>query len=372
MDHSVKLKGNLPETTVPEVFSAVIKSDINDCNLTFLNRSSLKTVFVKDNHINFIYSDDAGSTLYEYLKINSKIKEADLDKAKSVSEGNGLRLGKSLVELNLIDYKDLWNYITSHQHQLLDTICNSDSGEYGISEYREDMHENITLDIPLSEMILNLIRNHDYSGLIRKKFEMVEKVFLKNRNPELPKNIFPYEKHILKLCKRYRDLDLIIEKSELTEADTLRYIYYFILVDVISTEKTSIKKRLPEHEYSSVNISFSSYEEALKHYNLKFEMIFKLLSKEIGPVAMSILTNSIDDIRDNLPVFLKDADIDKNGKLIEKKILKKVWYHDYENHSAEFVRGLEELLYAQIFAVKKNLGIEYENQILKWLKGIGS
>ncbi|MCK5222220.1 MAG: hypothetical protein KAR14_11620, partial [Candidatus Aminicenantes bacterium] len=66
------------------------------------------------------------------------------------------------------------------------------------------------------------------------------------------------------------------------------------------------------------------------------------------------------------------AEIDKNGRLIDKKILKKVWYHDFENHSSEFVRGLEELLYAQIFAVKKNLGIDYENQILRWLKGTGN
>lgn len=188
----------------------------------------------------------------------------------------------------------------------------------------------------------------------------------------MPENIFPYEKHILKVCKKHRELDRIIEKSELMETDTLKYIYYYFLIDVISTEKTSVKKELGGREYNSISISFSSYEEALRHYNLKFEMIFKLLSKEIGPVALSILSNSIDDIRDNLPIFLKNAEIDKNGKLVEKKILKKVWYHDFENHASDFVRGLEELLYAQIYAVKKNLGIEYENQILKWLKGTGS
>ena len=195
---------------------------------------------------------------------------------------------------------------------------------------------------------------------------------ISNKNPELPADILPFEQHVLNLCIKLRNMDMILKESELKEKDTLKYIYYFYLIDVLSTEKPSkIGENLKE-DYLSMNISFSSYEEALKHYNIKFEMIYKIISKEIGPVALSILSNSIDDIRDNLPVFLKGAEIDKNGKLIDKKILKKVWYHDYENHSSEFVRGLEELLYAQIFAVKKNLGIDYENQILRWLKGTGN
>lgn len=372
MDHPVNIKGKISETKVPEVFSSVIKSGFKDCNILFLSNGHTRTLRIKDNRIVFIYSDDPGDTFHEFLVTNSQLTGSDLKNAVSFSETNSTGLGRSLCELDLLSYHDLWRYVTDHQNQLLDSICNTRTGEYSIYEHSDEINENIKLDIQLSGVILHLIRKTDLSELIRDKFEIVNKIFMKNRQPELPGDILLYEEHILHLCLKYRDINRILKASELKEADTLKYIFYFYLTDVISTEKTGITKEKHINDYISVNISFSSYEEALKHYNIKFEMIYKILSKEIGPVALSILSKSIDDIRDNLPVFLKGAELDKNGKLIDKKILKKVWYHDFENHSAEFVRGLEELLYAQIFAVKKNLGIEYENQILKWLKGTGS
>ena len=47
-----------------------------------------------------------------------------------------------------------------------------------------------------------------------------------------------------------------------------------------------------------------------------------------------------------------------------------MWYHDFDEHIGEFLRGLEEILYTEIYAVKKHLGVEYEQQVLKWISGI--
>ncbi len=372
MDQPVNIKGKLTETGIPEIFSAVIKSGFRECNILFLNNGFTKTLRVKDNRIIFIYSEDPSESFHKFILSNSNLSEDDIKNAVSFSMKNEIRLGRSLTELDLLCYADIWKHVKDHQNQLLDNICNLKSGEYSIYENPYDTDENIKLNLNISKLILHLIRRSDYTELIRDKFEIVNKLFINDRQPVLDDDILEYEEHVLHLCIKYRDLDKILKASELKDTDTLRYVFYFYLIDVISTEKSGKIKGQQFNDCISVNLSFSSYEEALKHYNIKFEMIFKILSKEIGPVALSILSKSIDDIRDNLPVFLKGAELDKNGKLMDKKILKKVWYHDYENHSAEFVRGLEELLYSQIFAVKKNLGIEYENQILKWLKGTGS
>ena len=372
MDQPADIKGRIPETRVPEVFSSIIKSGFEECSLLFLYNGFTKILKIKDNRIIFIDSEDPQDTFYNFLVSNSDLSESDLKKALSFSEKSRARLGKSLCELDMISYRELWKYVTDHQNQILENICDIETGEYSLYEHSDDVSENIKLDLPLSKVILHIIRNSDFTELVNEKLEIINKVFIKERQPELPDDIFRYEEHVLHLCIKYRDIDNILKNSELKESDTLKYIYYYYLIDVISTEKIGLVKGQQVKDYISVNISFSSYEEALKHYNIKFEMIYKILSKEIGPVALSILSKSIDDIRDNLPVFLKGAELDKNGKLMDKKILKKVWYHDYENHSSEFVRGLEELLYSQIFAVKKNLGVEYENQILKWLKGTGN
>jgi len=372
MDHVFEMKGVFNSSDIVEILSMILKSDKQECKLELTINDHSKKILIKNNKISFIYSNDLKENFYEYLKNNTGLEESDLDKAKASVFGNGSRLGKELVESDLITYEELWSYVENHQKLLLKNISESVSGEYNLDWGSVDISENIELNIPIESFLLEKIRNNEFADFIQVKFEIVNELFIINKNPELPADILPFEQHVLSLCLKLRDIDLILRASELKEADTLKYIYYFYLIDVLSTEKKPVPEIDLKEDYLSMNISFSSYEEALKHYNIKFEMIYKIVSKEIGPVALSILSNSIDDIRDNLPVFLKGAEIDKNGRLIEKKILKKVWYHDFENHSSEFVRGLEELLYAQIFAVKKNLGIDYENQILRWLKGTGN
>ncbi len=372
MDHVSKMNGSFTDKDIVEVLSMILKSDHKECILEININEHSNKVLIKNNKISFIYSDNLKENLFEYLKRNTILKDSDLDKIKVSALESGTRLGKKLVESDLITYDQLWKYIESHQKLLLRNISETFSGEYNVDWNSTKISENIELNLPIESFILEKIRNNEFNDVIQEKFEIVNELFIINKNPKLPADILPFEQHVLNLCIKLRDISKILKESELKEADTLKYIYYFHLIDVLSTDKPSKTGENLKENHLSMNISFSSYEEALKHYNIKFEMIYKILSKEIGPVASSILSNSIDDVRDNLPVFLKIAEIDKNGRLIDKKILKKVWYHDFETYSAEFVRGLEELLYAQIFAVKKNLGIDYENQILRWLKGTGN
>jgi hypothetical protein len=100
-------------------------------------------------------------------------------------------------------------------------------------------------------------------------------------------------------------------------------------------------------------------------------MVFRVLSKEIGPIALSILQKAITRIGDNLPACLRRARLRAGGGLEEEPVLKSLWYQDFERTIGEFLRGLEEILYAQIYAVKRHLGVEVEQQILKWLNRNG-
>ena len=101
-------------------------------------------------------------------------------------------------------------------------------------------------------------------------------------------------------------------------------------------------------------------------------MIYKMLSKEIGPISLSVLMKAVEDVMDNLPGYLQKVKFMSNGSINEELVLKSVWYHDFDENIGEFLRGLEEILYAEIFVVKKHMGVEYEQQVLKWIKGTGN
>lgn len=365
------MKGKIEEKGFAEIFSLILKSDYRHSSLlTVAGGTALKTR-IDHKEIRFILSDSPADSFLQYLGETRSVGEKQAAQAAGLAKKEGIRLGKAMTRMGLVGYQEMWELVKDHQRSLFQKLCVTETGEYSIQEEPEESGESITIDIPLTEAILALMRTNPPRERISDKFELAEKVYIKERHPRYPAAILPHEIHIHRLCTRYRSIDEIVSHSELSEDDTLRYLYYYYLIDSIATEKgEKPAKKYPEPAFGI--ISFNSYEEALTHYNIKFEMIFKILSKEIGPVALSIMSNSIDDIRDNLPVFLRHTQLDRGGRLMEKKILKKVWYHDYEHHSSEFVRGLEELLYAQIYAVRKNLGVDYENQILKWLKGTGN
>ena len=153
------------------------------------------------------------------------------------------------------------------------------------------------------------------------------------------------------------------------EFDTMKFLYLFLVLEILSTQKKAEKPQvLPEMETYSRPSIFKSFEEALQYYNRKYEIIYKVMLKEIGPISLSILLKAIEDIMDNLPSYFQKVRLNPDGKVNQEPILKSVWYHDFNQHIGDFLKGLEEILYTEIYAVKKHLGVEYEQQVLKWMK----
>ena len=97
-----------------------------------------------------------------------------------------------------------------------------------------------------------------------------------------------------------------------------------------------------------------------------------MLSKEIGPVAQAILFEAITAILESIPACFHNLEIASDGRIVEKSILKSIWYENFDEHSNEFLKGLEEILYAEIYAVKRHLGKEHEKMILQWIREPGN
>jgi hypothetical protein len=227
-------------------------------------------------------------------------------------------------------------------------------------------------------MIIQGMRDFQDKSVLYKKLERIDQLFPYKMDSVGTMDLKPYELHVLQMAEKESGIKKILKMSELLKFDTLRVLYMFMVLDVLSPEKIELpvkrsfdpsgRKTVFSEEQGVIrNSTFISFDEALEYFNLKYEMIYKILSKEIGPIALSILSKSIEDISDKLPFFLKKVALKPDGSVQKTPILKSVWYYDFEQYIGQFVKGLEEILYAEIYAVKKHLGIEYEQQILKWI-----
>jgi hypothetical protein len=173
---------------------------------------------------------------------------------------------------------------------------------------------------------------------------------------------------VLDLVKRHGRAKTVLEKSELLPADTMRILYSLLRLHIVSSDGHD-EAAGAEHEAGGGH--FKSFDEALDFYNQKYTYIYKMLSREIGPVAVSILNQALSEIVDNIPSYFKNATLTSSGGIDTKVVLKAVWYLDFTRTYREFIRALEEILYAEIYAVKKHLGREYEQSILQWLRETG-
>ena len=166
-------------------------------------------------------------------------------------------------------------------------------------------------------------------------------------------------------------LSEIIAKSELLRFDTLKILYGLLRLDLLCDRQQPVAPA-DAHSAGYVPTTFTSFEDTLQYYNGKFEYIYRVLSKEIGPVAQSILFEAITAIMESIPACFHNLEITAEGRIEAKSILKSIWYENFEEHSNEFLKGLEEILYAEIYAVKRHLGKDHEKMILQWIREPGN
>lgn len=373
MDNYLPVEGAVREGDIFSVLVNIFKNSISG-HLVLKSGDVEKKIIIEDRKIVFAVSDSLDDSLGNYL-LKEKIIDRDIyEKTSDYILVHKKRFGRALIELGYMNYDQLWQWVQNHLQMIVYSIFDLDNGSYRIVINQEQDIENIVLDLEILEVLVEGIRRFRSEEYLYRKFEKVKNLYTCNSLLIHQLDLKSYEIHVYDLVKRQPEVEKILESSELLEFDTLRILYLYLLLEIISTEKKGKKPAVEDEaeEGNGISLStFKSFEGALKSYNMKYELVFKVLSKEIGPIALSILSRAIEDIMENLPHYFRRIKLNANGS-INEEFLKSVWYHDFVKYAGGFLRGLEEILYAEVYMVKKHLGVEQEQQVFKWLKKIGT
>jgi hypothetical protein len=372
------MEGELKEGDIFHILYHIYKNSISGLLILKVETDGYeKQMVIEDRKIVFALSSLKQDAFGTHLLKHNIIDEDTYNKTNRYMEKNKKRFGRALIELGYLNYDQIWKWIQDHLKTIIYSFFSIKSGKYLVLANQKRDIENIVLDMDIITVIVEGMRRFKSNEFLEKKFETIENLYVCNTKMVTQMDLKSYENHVLDLVKRNSKLDDIITRSELLRFDTLRLLYLFLVLEVISTKPgVGAVETEPESVMEMENIvglsTFTSFEEALKHYNMKFELIYKTLSKEIGPVALSLLLKAIEDIMENLPSYFQKIQLNSDGRIDENTVLKLVWYHDFNKNIGRFLRGLEEILYTEIYTVKKHLGIEYEQQVLKWINGIGN
>jgi len=370
--------GDLKEGDIYSVLYYIYKNSISG-TLVVKAGDVEKKMFIENKKIIFSASNGKEDSFGDYLLKNNLIDKDIYHKTGQYMEKNNKRFGRALIELGYFNYEQLWTWIPNHLQSIVSSFFDIKSGTYRIVTGVERQKENIVLDMDLLSVIVEGMRRFESRSFMEKKFADIEELYVTDSRTMTQLDLKPYEIHVFDLVRRGPHVKDILKWSELLEFDTLRLLYLFLIIEIISPQKNTKPGEKPGKspgketwtEGRGINAStFNSFEEALRYYNMKYEIIYKVMLKEIGPISLSLLLKAVEDIMENLPAYFQKIQLNPDGTINEELILKSLWYHDFDEHIGEFLRGLEEILYTEIYAVKKHLGVEYEQQVLKWINGI--
>lgn len=401
------LDGPLNEGDIYAILYHIHKNNISGV-LVVESDGCQKKMVIRDRKIVFASSNRKTDFFADYLFRHNLIRREIYTSATGYMHEHQVRFGRALMELGYFSYDQIWTWVPKHLESIVYSFFKIKSGSYRVMvEEEADIDiENIVLDLDILLVIVEGMRHFKNKDFLALKFSAIENLYIHHNNADsiLKLKLKPYEMHIFQLVRKESGLEKIVKRSELLEFDTLRILYLLLVLEIISTKETvQIMKpeTLPESEAleelelmaaavtangnnhrseepedipiqpSRLSV-FNSFEEALKYYNLKYEIIGKVMIKEIGPISVSLLLKAIEDVMENLPPYFRKLQLNQDGTVFEDPLIKSLWYHDFDQNIGEFLTGLEEILYTEIYTVKKHLGIEYEQQVLKWIRGIGN
>ncbi|UCH92853.1 MAG: DUF4388 domain-containing protein [Candidatus Aminicenantes bacterium] len=372
----VPLEGEIKEENLYSILYYIYKESISG-TLVVQTENVEKKMLIENNKIVFAASNGKEDAFGDYLLKNNLIDKDIYHKTSQYMEKNNKRFGRALIELGYFNYEQLWTWIPNHLKAIVFSFFDLRCGTYRILMEYEKQTENIVLDMDILSVIVEGMRRFNSKTFLEKKFAGIEHLYVIDSKTMTQLDLKPYEIHVFDLVRKVTSLKDILRQSELLEFDTLKLLYLFLILEIISPQKSTEESKVSPgketaKEVKGINAStFNSFEEAIRYYNMKYEIIYKVMLKEIGPISLSLLLKAVEDIMDNLPSYLQKIQLNPDGSINEELVLKSVWYYDFDEHIGEFLRGLEEILYTEIYAVKKHLGVEYEQQVLKWINGIG-
>ncbi|MBI3931932.1 MAG: DUF4388 domain-containing protein [Acidobacteria bacterium] len=353
------LKGQLSQLPLPEILQHLRLAQATGI-LTLVSGGARKALYIKDGRVVFASSNLPNDRLGEILLREGKITVEEYeDSIKAISKGK--RQGKVLVEMGALSPKDLWEGVQFQVKEIVYSTFQWDEGQFHFEESTLPEKERITVDLDLLDLILVGIRRVDAGGPLQTRYPDGDLLLERLTGPP-PAALEPYELHVLNLVDGERSVLEICRESEIGDNETLKVLYALLCTGVARVKGKKVytldQDFVPEDSLHSVAGSF----------NQMYGYVFRYMVREVGPIAENVLEKYLGGLRESRKDVFATVRLQKDGTIDSTILERNMNRFPEEQRRGLLVDGLNELLYAELLAVKRTLGAEHEAAIVKALK----
>ena len=359
------LHGDLSECPFASLLFRIRKSRRTGCLQVKTGKTEKKIEF-KNGDICTV-PDSINKNKFAKFLLKKKLISTSLDeKCQKHAKKHRSTYIQALHEQDALPIEKLWKYIYSFVIEDLYPLFDIAKAEYFFDSDNTLEAGQIFFSIPTLSIISEGIRQMQNFDIIEAKMPKVNKI-LYLLTPDYMDQIKlnPPEKYIAHVIESQKKLKDILEKSRLGIPITKKVVFLLISLGLIS----SSEKTLKNHHVSK--LSQARIHIIQEAFNRKCSYIYKYISKEIGPAAYNVLEKCFEEAKPHLSPYSKDISLNSEGKFELKSVLKTNLSHPGKDFQQLFLKDLNEILAAEILAVKKSLGNEYESVLVKNLEKTG-
>lgn len=287
------LQGNIGRFTLPEIFQLIANSRKTG-TLGIQKDEDIVMVYFKEGRIIYGYGPRRTYHLGQLLKERGRLTDAQLDEAVRTQErdSSSKRLGQILIERKYIDRTDLENVVNNQVEELIYSLLSWESGTFKFYENQYPTQEEITVDIPVENAILEGYRRMDELNHLKEALPGPDSILMISETPaERRSNISldSDEWNLLSLITGRRSVQQIVDISRLPRMDAVRKLAALKLAGLVTV--SGKREEETDHLKAMVDRVTRLLEDYLQ-YKAKSISDEKTTVQDIGGPTKSRLTES--------------------------------------------------------------------------------
>ena len=353
------LRGQLADLPLPDILQHLRTSSSTGI-LSLVSGGARKAVYLRDGRVVFAASNLPNDRLGELLLREGKITIEEYEASiRAISKGK--RQGKALVEMGAIAPGDLWQGVQLQIQEIVYSVFQWADGQFHFEESSLPEKERITVDLDIRELIVAGLRRVDAHGAIQSRYPEPSLVVERVPDEGLP-SLEPYENHVLSLCDGERSVAELCRESEIGESETLKVLLALLATGVLRVKGRKV--RALDQDFVPEDSQYS----LLSSFNQMYGHVFKYMVREVGPIAENVLEKYLAGLRESRKAVLAGVRLQKDGTLDPALIERNLDGLPEDDRRPQLLDALNELLYAELLAVKRTLGAEHEAAIVRALR----
>ena len=357
------LEGTLTDTPFPRILFRIWQRE-NSGRVRLQKKEEEKFVYIDKGRVTI---EQSGLDQAEFLATLAAKRVLPAEQAKrceSYAAAKNVSLIRALSELGLINPLPLWNLMESFYVRQIFDLFEWEEGRFSLEPGVVPDSGCALGYLPTLGLIFQGIRQMQNTALVERTLpEETEPLYISIPYFLHLLNLEPHEKYILNALSAAPNLQIFYGRCELGKKESQKILLALACMDILSSpEKTGKGRAEP---------ATAEQGKILTALNEKCAHIHKFITKQIGPLAHTIIGNCLEEIKPGLGPLFQKMKLLEDGRIEVDTAIALTLNHLSEDLFKSLVKGFDEILMAEVLAVKKSLGAAHETSLVNSLEKIG-